>query len=348
MGELIIFVDQVLGVNMEFFNPDDSEIQPIENDTKFCLIKSDHQVNCQPMLQQMLITGAFSDVTLVCDDQKQLKAHKSVLSSCSPMLKEILEINGNDSSFIFVRSIEFNVLKSVMQYIYLGKAVFPRESVVEFLNVAKILVIRDLLTKVKFEEGIDANKEQKIEDNESREAIEALNEIDPTDKRFYTNSLNSKPSKLRKRKVIASCKECNMYFSDVNHFEAHNKAVHVDAAEYCCIIDTDKGKSFACKLCSYTSATFSRLTLWILGIFFIINFSNSNKIAKLSTTQFLLQLPGLGAFWIHTFGHNKVPIIFDQVLHCNVIRFVFLFDQCDLVLSKLERQCSFHQLLHFG
>ena len=149
-GKLIIFVDQVLGVNMEFFNPDDSEIQPIENDIKFCLIKSDHQVNCQPMLQQMLITGAFSDVTLVCDDQKQLKAHKSVLSACSPMLREILEINRNDSSFIFIRSTDFNVLKSVMQYIYLGKAVFPRESVVEFLNVAKILVIRDLLTKVKF------------------------------------------------------------------------------------------------------------------------------------------------------------------------------------------------------
>ena len=233
-GELIIFFDKILGVNMEFFNPDDSEFQHIENDSKFCLIKSDLQVNCQPMLQQMLITGAFSDVTLVCDDQKQLKAHKSVLSACSPMLREILEINGNDSSFIFVRSTDFNVLKSVMQYIYLGKAVFPRESVVQFLNVAQILVIRDLLTKVKFEEGTYANKEQKIEDNESREAIEILNEIDTSDKRFYTNSSNdfAGRSKLRKRKVIASCKECNMYFSGVNNFEAHNKSVHVDGAEY--------------------------------------------------------------------------------------------------------------------
>ena len=264
LGGTIIFVDQLVGVNMEFFNPDDSEIQQIEDDSKFCLIKSDQQVKCQPMLQQMLITGAFSDVTLVCDDQKQLKAHKSVLSACSPMLREILEINGNDSSFIFVRSIDFNALKSVMQYIYLGKAIFPKESVIEFLNVAKILVISDLLKKIKFEEGKDANNEQKIADNESRdkEAKEACNDIDPTDKRFYNNSINGQAakSKLRKRKVIASCKECNMYFSGVSNFEAHNKSVHVNAAEYCSIIDTEKGKIFECKLCSYPYKKFSRLT----------------------------------------------------------------------------------------
>lgn len=251
---------------MEFFNPDDSEIQQIEDDSQFCLIKSDHQENCQPMLQQMLITGAFSDVTLVCDDQKQLKAHKSVLSACSPMLREILEVTGNDSSFIFVRSIDFNALKSVMQYIYLGKAIFPKESVMEFLNVAKILVISDLLKKIEFEEGKDADNEQKIADNESRgkEAKEACNEIeiDPTDKRFYNNSINGEAAKtkLRKRKVIESCKECNMYFSSESHFEAHNKAVHVNAAEYCSIIDTEKGKNFACKLCSHTYKGFSKLT----------------------------------------------------------------------------------------
>ena len=31
----------------------------------------------------------YADVTLACDDDKQIKAHKAILSSCSPFFKRI-------------------------------------------------------------------------------------------------------------------------------------------------------------------------------------------------------------------------------------------------------------------
>ena len=37
--------------------------------------------------------GKFTDVMLVSDDQTQFKAHKFILSACSPVFKKIIEVS---------------------------------------------------------------------------------------------------------------------------------------------------------------------------------------------------------------------------------------------------------------
>ena len=44
----------------------------------------------QLMFKDLHEEGNHSDVTLVCDDQTQFKAHKIVLSACSPVFKKII------------------------------------------------------------------------------------------------------------------------------------------------------------------------------------------------------------------------------------------------------------------
>ena len=44
----------------------------------------------QSIFKQVYNEGKFSDVTLICDDQLQFKAHRFVLSSCSPVFRQIL------------------------------------------------------------------------------------------------------------------------------------------------------------------------------------------------------------------------------------------------------------------
>ena len=39
------------------------------------------------MLHEMMKSNELTDVTLVCDDKKQFKAHKIVLSACSTVFK---------------------------------------------------------------------------------------------------------------------------------------------------------------------------------------------------------------------------------------------------------------------
>ena len=41
--------------------------------------------------RDLLEDKRFANATLVCDDQRQIKAHKFVLSACSPVFKKIID-----------------------------------------------------------------------------------------------------------------------------------------------------------------------------------------------------------------------------------------------------------------
>ena len=43
------------------------------------------------MLQDLMISNEFTDLTLVSDDRKYFKAHKIVLCASSPVLKNIIK-----------------------------------------------------------------------------------------------------------------------------------------------------------------------------------------------------------------------------------------------------------------
>ena len=49
-------------------------------------------------LSSLRITKQFADVTLVCDNQQEISAHKVVLGACSPMLATILSHHSNEEN----------------------------------------------------------------------------------------------------------------------------------------------------------------------------------------------------------------------------------------------------------
>ena len=50
---------------------------------------SDHM---REALKEMMTSSEFADVTLVTDDKKQIRAHRNILSACSPVFKKILQV----------------------------------------------------------------------------------------------------------------------------------------------------------------------------------------------------------------------------------------------------------------
>ena len=64
---------------------------------KFCLKWNDFESNASKSLRNLRKEKDFFDVTLVSDDQKQISAHKVVLSSCSEYFKYILKQNKQHS-----------------------------------------------------------------------------------------------------------------------------------------------------------------------------------------------------------------------------------------------------------
>ena len=91
--------------------------------------------NLKDMMKDLRMNHNFSDVTFVTEDKKHIKAHKNILSACSPVLKDLITFDDQSNSLIDLSDIHSSEFESVMQFIYFGEATFNEERVNEFLNV---------------------------------------------------------------------------------------------------------------------------------------------------------------------------------------------------------------------
>ena len=129
----------------------------------------------EDIMKKLLSSEEFADVTLVCDDGKHIKAHRNILSICSPVLKNILQIDQRNAPIIYLRGINHYEMKAIIKFIYLGQASVLKTKVDSFLQVADNLKIKEL-TQMGEERGrdindaIDKNATNKS-DNDSQEII---------------------------------------------------------------------------------------------------------------------------------------------------------------------------------
>ena len=141
---------------------------------------SDH---LQLMSMDLYKVGKYSDVTLVSDDHIQFKAHKIVLSACSPVFEKIIDSNPSQHplmclrgvqshevesmlsspvfkkisdnnptqhSLIYLRGIQSYEIQSILEFMYLGEGRFYGGRLAEFIRVVKdleVIEIRDGLER---------------------------------------------------------------------------------------------------------------------------------------------------------------------------------------------------------
>ena len=138
---------------------------------KYTLTWYSYSNHLREALGEMMTSGDFADVTLVTDDKQQIRAHRNILSAASPVFKNILQLDSNNTNpVIYLRGIQHSEMESIMQYIYLGEARFCQERVNEFLMVSKNLEIKDLLT------GTEMN--QTNSNNESNDHVNNISDED--------------------------------------------------------------------------------------------------------------------------------------------------------------------------
>jgi len=108
------------------------------HEDKFTLTWHTYSDHLRDILKEMSSDDSFADVTLVTDDNKQMKAHRNILSACSSVFKDILQINTNNNHpVIYLRGIQHSEMQSILQFIYLGEAKLNSKRMNEFLTVAK-------------------------------------------------------------------------------------------------------------------------------------------------------------------------------------------------------------------
>ena len=128
---------------------------------KYNLTWHSHADHWRDTLKELMTSEEFADVTLVTDDKKQFQAHRNILSACSPVFKNILQQNSNNTNpVIYLRGIQHSEMESIMQFIYLGEARFNEERISEFLQVSKNLEIKNLSADIEIDDQSNSNEER--------------------------------------------------------------------------------------------------------------------------------------------------------------------------------------------
>lgn len=119
-----------------------SEKSP-SNPQQYCLRWNNYTSNLTNVFDQLLHNESFVDVTLACDG-KSIKAHKMVLSACSPYFQSLFFENPCQHPIVILRDVKWTELKSVVEFMYKGEINLAHDEIGPLLNVAEMLKIRGL------------------------------------------------------------------------------------------------------------------------------------------------------------------------------------------------------------
>jgi len=110
---------------------------------QFCLRWNDFHANITSAFSDIRDDDDFLDVTLVCDGDI-VRAHKLVLSACSPLFRVMLKKNSHPQPMIFLRGIRFPDMVAILNFMYHGEVNVNQEDLQMFLAAAEELRIKGL------------------------------------------------------------------------------------------------------------------------------------------------------------------------------------------------------------
>ncbi|XP_063973140.1 protein tramtrack, alpha isoform-like isoform X2 [Diachasmimorpha longicaudata] len=110
---------------------------------RFCLRWNNHQSNLLSVFDQLLHDEAFVDVTLAVEGQL-LKAHKMVLSACSPYFQALFVGHPDKHPIVILKDVPYVDMRSLLDFMYRGEVSVDQERLTAFLRVAESLRIKGL------------------------------------------------------------------------------------------------------------------------------------------------------------------------------------------------------------
>ena len=210
----------------------------------------------------------FCDVTLVCSDGKQIKAHKVILSAGSEFFQSLLKQNRLHPHPLIYLQMPHHLLQPLVSFVYLGACEVEQEAIEGFLKTATILGVKGLMAQTSEvnkanAEDPDENVIQPAEDmfdptinkrtkSEPRNVSEELEEdkeeavSDATLKaegnRDENLSESSTDIKTETEETLQAdsgkCDQCSYIGKSFWYLRRHRKSVH-------------EGLKYSCELCNY-------------------------------------------------------------------------------------------------
>ena len=114
---------------------------------KLCFQWNDFNDNVKSSFKSLRENGDFADVTLACEDGKQVEAHKVILATSSPFFQRILRKNAHPHPLIYMRGMKSEDLLAIIDFLYCGEANVYQENLDSFLAIAEELQLKGLMGK---------------------------------------------------------------------------------------------------------------------------------------------------------------------------------------------------------
>ena len=150
---------------------------------KLCLKWNDFHESVITAFGSLREDKEFTDVTLACEDGRQIEVHKVILAASSPFFQNILNKNVKKyhHPLIYMKGVRIEDLSAIIDFLYLGEANVFQESLDSFLGIAEELKLKGLTKQaehietkggVYYAQSLNTNssykKEEEIMETESR------------------------------------------------------------------------------------------------------------------------------------------------------------------------------------
>jgi BTB/POZ domain len=119
---------------------------------------NNHQSHILESFEALLQQKSLVDVTLVCSD-RSLRAHKVVLSACSPFFERVFNDTPCKHPVIVLKDFRGWLVQAIVDFMYRGEISVPQEKLNQLIQAGESLQIRGLIGAVPYTIPIESDVE---------------------------------------------------------------------------------------------------------------------------------------------------------------------------------------------
>ena len=211
----------------------------------------------QNAFNKSMIDKNFADVTLACDDDKQILAHKIILGASSSFFMNLLVKNHHPHPLIYLRGVKYDELEYIINYIYTGKVNIQEEMLNRFLSVSRDLEIAgfDKQETLEMDGDLEMKNKTIMKENVGDQNVETIfsqDKIVIKEEKIEFNENNTEANS-EVPNLLEKCDKCpyetRLFFELMTHIKSNHAQDESIKTK-----DDQKDKSLLyCNLCEFTA-----------------------------------------------------------------------------------------------
>ena len=111
---------------------------------KLCLQWNDFKENIISSVGNLREDQEFTDMTLACENGRQIEAHKIILAGSSPFFDNVLKRNKHSHPLVYMKGMKSEDMAAIVDFLYRGEANVFQENLDSFLAIAEELKLKGL------------------------------------------------------------------------------------------------------------------------------------------------------------------------------------------------------------